>query len=186
MLDIYYKGEHHTATEIMVPKTEITDLKVQSFDLGEEGKTASWAPIISFVNQPEIDNYYLFHVDGHSSLTFPISSIYRLFRADEHWSYSILSDEHLGDTVVDLLVSDGEGVRNIAPGSHYPTIGDSVFITMESISKACYDIYDKAIEQLRTDGGAYTPTPTNVKVISGNVWGIFSGKCLFRERNIYR
>ena len=184
MLDIYYKGEHHTATEIMVPKTEITDLKVQSFDLGE-GKTASWAPIISFVNQPEIDNYYLFHVDGHSSLTFPISSIYRLFRADEHWSYSILSDEHLGDSVVDLLVSDGEGVRNIAPGSHYPTIGDSVFITMESISKACYDIYDKAIEQLRTDGGAYTPTPTNVESnISGNVWGIFRVSA-YSEKGIF-
>ena len=171
----------------MVPKTEITDLKVQSFDLGE-GKTASWAPIISFVNQPEIDNYYLFHVKEYSSLTFPVSSIHYLFWADENWRYSILSDEHLGDTVADLLVSDGEGVRNIAPGSHYPVIGDSVFITMESISKACYDIYDKAIGQLRTDGGAYTPTPTSVESnISGNVWGIFrvsaySEKGMFVDR----
>ena len=85
-------------------------------------------------------------------------------------------------------MSDGEGVRNIAPGSHYPVIGDSVFITMETISKACYDIYDKAIEQLRTDGGAYTPTTTNVKSnISGNVWGLFrvsaySEKGMFVDR----
>ena len=82
---------------------EITDLKVQNFDLGE-GKTASWAPIISFVNQPEIENYYLFHVKEYSSLTFPVSSIHWLFRADENWRYSILSDEHLADTVVGHII----------------------------------------------------------------------------------
>ena len=32
-LDIYYKGEHHTATETMIPKTEITDLKVQKLEI---------------------------------------------------------------------------------------------------------------------------------------------------------
>ena len=186
-LDIYYKGKHHTATEPMIPKTEITDLKVKSFDLGE-GKTGSWAPIISFVNQPEVDNYYLFHVKEYSASTFPVSSIYWLFRSDENWRYSILSDEHLGDTIVDLLVSDGEGVRNLSPGSHYPVISDYVYVTIESMSKACYDIYDKAIEQLRTDGGAYTPTPTSVESnISGNVWGIFrvsaySEKGMFIDR----
>ena len=179
-LDIYYKGVHHTAMETMMPKTVITDLKVQSFDLG--GKGVSWAPIISFVNQPEIDNYYLFHVDMYSSSDYPISSISRLFMAGESWSYSILSDEHLGDKVVDLLVSDGEGVRNLSPGSHYPVIGDYVYVTIESLSKACYDIYDRAIDQLQTDGGAYTPTPTSVESnISGNVWGIFRASAYFEK-----
>lgn len=173
ILDIYYKGVHHTATETMLPKTMITSLKLKSFDQGD-GKTSTWAPAISFINQPDVDNYYLLHVDEYSSLVDPISSIVRLFTASEDWSYSILSDEHLGEKVDDLLVSDGEGVRNLAPGSHYPAGADSVFVTIESISKACYDIFDKVIDQLRTDGGAYTPTPTSVKSnISGNVWGIF-------------
>lgn len=49
-------------------------------------------------------------------------------------------------------------------------------------------LYDKAIGQLRTDGGAYTPTPTSVESnISGNVWGIFrvsaySEKGMFVDR----
>lgn len=73
-------------------------------------------------------------------------------------------------------------------GSHYPVIGDLYLSQWKTISKACYDIYDKAIEQLRTDGGAYTPTPTNVKSnISGNVWGLFrvsaySEKGMFVDR----
>ena len=88
---------------------------------------------------------------------------------------------------MDLLVSDGEGVRNIAPGSHYPVIGDSVFITMETISKACYDIYDKLLSNFG-QMEVHIPTPTNVKSnISGNVWGLFrvsaySEKGMFVDR----
>ena len=49
-------------------------------------------------------------------------------------------------------------------------------------------LLEKAIGQLRTDGGAYTPTPTSVESnISGNVWGIFrvsaySEKGMFVDR----
>lgn len=55
-------------------------------------------------------------------------------------------------------------------------------------NSATGEIYDKAIGQLRTDGGAYTPTPTSVESnISGNVWGIFrvsaySEKGMFVDR----
>lgn len=171
-LNIYYKGEHYVATETMVPKTIITDLKVQKIDLG--GKGLSWGPIISFKNQPGVDNYYLFHVDAHSASSDKMSSINRLLDTSENWSYSIISDEYLNDEVVDLLISDGENVKRLNPGSSYPYFGDTIFVTLESLSRACYDVYDRSIMQLRTDGGAYTPIPTSVKSnISGNVWGMF-------------
>lgn len=169
-LDIYYKGEHHTATETMIPKTPITDLKVQKFDL-DNGKPIPWAPIISFVNQPGIDNYYLFNIESYS---LPVVSVDKMLGSQYEWNYSILSDEFLGDEVVDLLISEGENVYSFSSGSGYPVLADTLFVTLESLSKACYDIYDKAIEQMRTDGGAYSPTPTSVKSnISGNVWGMF-------------
>ena len=169
-LDIYYKGEHHTATETMIPKTPILDLKDQEFDL-DNGKPIPWAPIISFVNQPDVDNYYLFYIEQYS---FPVASIGKLLDTREQWAYSILSDKFLGDEVVDLLVSEGESVKRLYPQSGYPVSADTIFVTLQSLSKACYDIYDKAIEQMRTDGGAYSPTPTSVKSnISGDVWGMF-------------
>lgn len=171
-LNIYYKGEHYVATETMIPKTDITDMEVQKIDLG--GKGLSWGPIISFKNQPDVDNYYLLHVDAHSTSSDKMSSINRLLDTNDNWSYSILSDEYLNDEVVDLLISDGENVKKLNPGSSYPYFGDSIFVTLESLSKACYEIYDKSIMQIRSDGGAYSPIPTSVKSnISGNVWGMF-------------
>lgn len=184
-LDIHYKGVHHTAEETMVPKTLITDLKLKEVDLGEKGKKT--APCISFVNAPGVDNYYLLFVHMYSTNTFPVSSLNSLFRSsEESWGYSILSDEHLGETVTDLVVSDGEDVAGNPPGSNYPPIeGDSVFVCMQSISKACYDVYGQVIEQLRTDGGAYSPSPANVKGnISGGVWGCFRVSA-YSEKGIY-
>lgn len=60
------------------------------------------------------------------------------------------------------------------PGSDYYAL-DSLFVHMMSISKDCYDIYDQMIRQLRTDGGAYTPRPANIKsnISGGVVWGCF-------------
>lgn len=172
-LDIYYKGVHHVATETMFPKTPITDLDIRRFDLGEKGE--SWAPCISFMNQPEIENYYLLYVNWGSIYNFSAPpSWFFLFDMHENWAYSILSDEHLGDEVKDLLISEGESVKSSVLGAHYPVSNDSVFVTMQSISKSCYDYFDKSIDQLRADGGAYTPTPTNVKGnISGDVYGYF-------------
>lgn len=169
-LDIYHNGEHHTATETMIPKTPITDLKTKKFDL-DNGKQPSWAPAVSFVNQPEVDNYYLLNMESYS---LPVASIGKMLGSQYEWNYSILSDEHLGDEVVDLLVSEGENVYSFSSGSGYPVMADTLFVTLESLSKSCYDIYYKAIEQMRTDGGAYSPTPTSVESnISGNVWGMF-------------
>lgn len=169
-LDIFYEGVHHVATETMIPKTPITDIKVKNFDL-DNSKPIPWAPAISFVNQPGVDNYYLFYIEPYS---FPVASIGKLLDSREQWAYSILSDEFLGDEVVDLLVNEGESVKSLYPNSGYPVAVDTIFVTLQSLSKACYDIYDKAIEQMRTDGGAYSPTPTSVKSnISGNAWGMF-------------
>lgn len=173
ILDIYYKGKHHTAKETMPFKTSMRDLKIKKVEQGT-GKETTWAPSVSFINQPEIDNYYLFSFDSYSTFNHPVSSVYSLFYGYNSWRYSILSDEHLSHDVVDLVISDGEDVKGLPPGTNYPGGNDSIFVVMHAITKACYDVYDAAINQIRNDGGAYTPTPTSVTGnISGNVWGCF-------------
>lgn len=170
-LDILYRGEHYRAEETMIPKTLITAMTVKEVDLGVKGK--AWAPCINFVNRPGEDNYYLLRVYPYSTKSLRVSSPYRFYGGWHSWFYSILSDEYLEENVEDFVVSEGEQGHG-APGSGYPQGVDSLFVCMQSISKACYDCYGEMIEQLRTDGGAYTPRPVTVRSnISGGVLGLF-------------
>lgn len=169
-LDIFYRGKRHTAQEVMVPKTPITDMKLEEVDLGVKGKT--WAPCISFVNRPNEENYYLFRIDSYSIRVIRVSGHWRFYSGRHYWPFSVLSDEYLDENMVDFVVSEGEK-RWGAPGASYPQ-SDSLYVCMQSISKACYDSYEEMIKQLRSDGGAYTPRPVSVRGnISGGVFGLF-------------
>ncbi len=170
-LDITYKGIQHTAEETMRPQVPITDLKVIKVDLGEKGY--SHAPCISFRNPPEEENYYMFEVYRHGLNTHSLTNLLSLYHYPENWAFSILSDEHLEENVVDYIVSDGENSNGRPPGSFYPT-GDYLYVFIQAISKEYYDFSDKIIKQFRNDGGAFSPRPTDIKGnISGNVWGYF-------------
>lgn len=181
-LDINYKGKHYTARETMIPGTPITDLKVQNVDLGVKG--SAYAPCISFVNRPGEDNYYMLNYNGGSKIGKLYEGFYSI-TAEFTSFFSILSDKHLEENVVDFVVKEGDVVpHNYPPGSHYLKY-DSIYVYMMSLSKQCYDVYDQMVKQLRTDGGAYTPRPTNIKGnISGGVWGCFRVSAV-TEKGIY-
>ncbi|WP_291582812.1 DUF4249 family protein [Bacteroides sp.] len=172
-LDIKFEDKHYSAREMMVPGTPITDLKALEVDLGVKGKT--WAPCISFVNRPKEDNYYMLVYSGRSIRDSQFVSLDQVTQSAPGWAFSILSDKYLDEDVKDFLVGEGDaGSGYDPPGSDYYAL-DSLFVYMMSISKDCYDIYDQMIRQLRTDGGAYTPRPTNIKsnISGGVVWGCF-------------
>lgn len=175
-LDISYRGKHHTAQEKMIPKTKITSIKTKRITFIDSDFGFRQAPLISFVNRPDEDNYYLFFIRGYSSKTNRIAAIHSLFgtgASAQGWPYSILSDEHLEENVTDYLVSAGEAFDLRESGLEYPW-GDSVWVCMQSISKNCYDSYDAMIKQIRSDGGAFSLRPTSVKGnISGGVYGLF-------------
>lgn len=175
-LDISYQGKHYTAQETMIPKTPITSIKTKEITFIDSDFGSRQAPLISFINRPNEDNYYLILIRDYSTKTFPLASLYSLFStrsSAQGWPYSILSDEHLEENVKDYLVSPGEAFDLREPGLEYPW-GDSVWVCMQSISKACYDSYDAMIKQIRSDGGVFSPRPTSVKGnISGGVYGLF-------------
>lgn len=172
-LDIY-RGENHYQSDIqkMEPALVITDMKLKKFDLGT-GKASSWAPCISFINPPGVDNYYMFRTYYASYTHFTFISPQEVLNCDENWKYSMLSDEYLENNVVDFLIDDGENALGYPNGRDYPK-GDSVYVWAHTISKSCYDIFEQMKTQFRSDGGAYTPVPTGVKGnISGGVYGCF-------------
>lgn len=175
-LEISYQGKHYTAQETMIPKTPITSIKTKDITFIDSDFGTRQAPLISFINRPGEDNYYLILIRGYSTKTFRLASIHSVFdfgSSAAGWPYSILSDEHLEENVTDYLVSAGEAFDLREPGLEYPW-GDSVWVCMQSISKNCYDSYDAMIKQIRSDGGAFSPRPTSVKGnISGGVYGLF-------------
>lgn len=182
-LDIEYKGEHYTARETMVSSTPITNFKIKIIDLGPKGKSA--APCISFVNRPNEDNYYLFYYYPYSVNTYNVHYIAHLFDAHDNWNYTLLSDEHLEENVVDYVVSEGMLLRGMMPGIGYPSMHDSIYIYMYSLSSSCYVGYGDMIKQVATDGGAYSPAPSNIRGnISGNIFGLFQVSAI-SERGIY-
>lgn len=176
VLDILHQGKHYTARETMVPKTKITSIKTKKISFVDSDFGFRQAPLISFINRPNEDNYYLFFIRGYSSKVNRLAAIHSLFgtgASAQGWPYSILSDEHLEEEVKDYLISAGEAFDLREPGLEYPS-GDSVWVCMQSISKACYDSYDAMIKQIRSDGGVYSLRPTSVKGnISGGVYGLF-------------
>lgn len=170
LLDIYHDGKHYQSdVQKMEPALHMTDITYQLVDLGVKGKSP--APCISFTNPPG-PNYYLFNHDpyGFNRNT----QLYGLLDSGRFWTYSIVKDDYLEEDVKDFIIADGENAYGYGPGWNY-FAGDSLHVMAQTISKSCYDVFHQMIDQLRTDGGAYTPTPTSIKsnISGGNVYGCF-------------
>lgn len=169
VLDIDCDGKHYRSdVQKMEPALVINDITYQMVDLGVKGESP--APCISFTN-PAGPNYYLFTHDPYSVRQ---PSLYRLLDSKKFWTYSIVKDDYLEEEVKDFIIADGENAYGYGPGWNY-FASDSIFIKAQTISKSCYDIYHQMIEQLRTNGGAYTPAPGNIRsnISGGNVYGCF-------------
>lgn len=171
-LDIYHKDKHYASeAQTMDEPLLITDLKVIETNLGGKGETN--APCISFTNPPG-ENYYLFSFYPWSYTHFTFSRPNVLFAGDGTWRYSILSDEYLEENVVDFVIDDGENANNYANGWGYDHEHDSLYVWVQTMSKSCYKIFEQMRKQYYTDGGTYSPTPTNITGnISGGVFGAF-------------
>lgn len=174
-LHIKYKGKEYTACERMVPKTPIDKIIMKRVDMGEGEHNE--VPCISFKNPMEEHNYYLFYIDSFSSKTFRIASIYNLYCGMTNsggWPFSILDDKYLTENVEDYAVSVGEQfILPNRPTWSYP-IADSIWVQMHSISENCYNVYDRMIKQIRSDGGTFSNRPASVKSnISNGAYGIF-------------
>jgi len=85
-----------------------------------------------------------------------------------------VADKYLTENVEDYAVSVGEQfILPNRPTWSYP-IADSIWVQMHSISENCYNVYDRMIKQIRSDGGTFSNRPASVKSnISNGAYGIF-------------
>ena len=140
-LTIKWQGREYHSTSYMPPVTDIDSVHF-NFTKGEVGKEDYNIPLLYFKEPQNERNYYLFITPGNNSV----------------WPYSVLSDEYLKPYVNGLDVCKG-----ISPEywmTAYPDAYTSYyFIEMHSLTKEGYDYYKALLQQFRTDGGAYSPTP---------------------------
>lgn len=171
-LDIYHGGKHYRSDvqKITCPRHHRHDISAGGLGCkGQESRS------LHQFHQPSGPNYYLFDHDMYPfRLSDGESKFYRLLDSGKFWTYSIVKDDYLEEEVKDFIIADGENAYGYGHGWNY-FASDSIFVMAQTISKSCYDVYHRMIDQLRTDGGAYTPMPSDIRsnISGGNVYGCF-------------
>lgn len=123
-----------------------------------------YVPLLWFTDDTTVDNYYVF------SEPMIGGSV---------WINTILSDANMDSNVAGIDALVGESPKSYERGA---VIGTRVskdwgydMVIMYSVTKEVYDFYNSAIQQIRYDGGVYTPAPatppTNIK---GGALGLFN------------
>jgi hypothetical protein len=149
-LSVKHNNITYLATEKMPQKTEIDSLWLDW--KATEKENSQIFPFINFQNNQDIDNYYLFSFRRAGLLDMLQQQDYRI------WPFSVIDDEHLPESVIAFTPNDGEGLRGYE--DFWFHFGDTATVRLGSISKSCYDFYKDLVQQMRYDGGAYTPVPT--------------------------
>jgi hypothetical protein len=141
-LTIKWQDQEYHAESYMppVPPLDSVQFKLVKGDIGKDDHNI---PLIYFKEPQNERNYYLF-----------------ITQAVYGWPYSILSDEYLKSYVNGLDVCKG-----VTPDywlTNYPyDHTDSYFIEMHSITREGYEYYKALIQQFKTDGGGYSPSPAS-------------------------
>lgn len=166
-LTVKWQNKEYHAISYM-PSVPPLDSVQFNFTKGEIGKEDFNIPLLYFKEPQNELNYYLFITPGNSRV----------------WPYSILSDEYLKEYVNGLDVCKG-----IAPDywmTAYPYVYDGklfddYFIEMHSLTKEAYEYYKALLQQFRTDGGGYSPSPASPPTnIDNGALGFFRASAVSR------
>ena len=141
-LTIKWQGQEYHAESYMppVPALDSVQFKLVKGDIGKDDHNI---PLIYFKEPQNERNYYLF-----------------ITQAVYGWPYSILSDEYLKSYVNGLDVCKGVTPDYWVTNYPYDHM-DSYFIEMHSINREAYEYYKALIQQYKTDGGGYSPSPAS-------------------------
>ena len=134
--------------ETIMPLVPPLDSAKFKFTKGAIGKSDFNIPLIYFKEPQNERNYYLFRTAGGGRV----------------WPYSILSDEYLNDYVNGLDVCRGVSPdywMTAYPYAYDGKLAEDYFIEMHSITKEGYEYYKALLQQFKTDGGGYSPSPAS-------------------------
>ncbi|MFV0507289.1 MAG: DUF4249 family protein [Bacteroidales bacterium] len=168
-LKVIWENKVYEATAYM---KAVPDIEVFSYEMtvSEKDGQIYYVPIISFQEPQNVTNYYLIMQNKES--------YYRRINGDTwqgkmtNWDLSIFSDVHMESDVENLNVSLGYNPRGI----EYPmySVGEQMYISLNSLSLVEYNFYKALIDQFENDGGAFKPAPASPPGnISNGALGLF-------------
>lgn len=166
-LEVLWNGHSYTS-ECTMPKA----IKIDSLGRVQGTKHTDGTDgdklYVYFNEDKSEDNYYIFKKGERFSVT-GISNIHNV------WSVSLLSDELLSPDINGMDVCRGEATESWKSDSFYFSYVPVHKLMMYSVTKEVYDYYRSLINQMRTDGGVFTPTPASAATnIKGGALGVFS------------
>lgn len=156
-LRVEWHGKVYTS-ECTMPKSfkvdSITYRESDKYDDGNDGLIG----LLWFKDNPSECNYYMFVPWSYSSGTI--------------WERTILDDRNMKSDINGVDAFCGISVAGFERSSVVANM-DRFFVY--SITKETYNYYNTLIQQLRYDGGIYTPAPASpVTNIKGGAFGLFN------------
>ncbi|MFV0378280.1 MAG: DUF4249 domain-containing protein [Mangrovibacterium sp.] len=165
-LTILWQGESYEASAFMPPVPKLDSVDYLKKILEKDGQEY-YAPLISFAEPQDTANYYLILL--HKESYYRFSSVAYL----DNWEVSILSDSNLEPYVSELNVNLGYNPRGIEYITNYSQ-GDSIYVSLNSLTLESFNFYKALIDQFASDGGAYKPAPASPPGnISNGALGLF-------------
>jgi hypothetical protein len=161
-LYIKAEGNEYYASDYMQEVPDIDSLQYVKKILEKDGAKYI-VPRLFFKDNPNKKNYYLIQF---GKLEIPEYPACRL------WQFSILDDAFVDSYVNGLVVENGQSPDGFT--LYFYNYGDSIQISLSSLSYNAYQYYKSLISQFKNNGGAYNQTPTSPPSnISNNGLGFF-------------
>lgn len=167
-LHVEWRNQIFTSECTMPKEIKIDSLTSRPANKFDDGAVHE-IPYVWFADDPTEDNYYLFK-KGYK--LFPIS----FSTGQGMWSTSLLSDELLVEGTHGVDVCKGVSVESWRrDGWNFSYYNPIHRVIMYSITKEAYEYYNSLQNQIRYDGGVYTPSPASAPTnIRGGALGFFN------------
>ena len=163
-----WRGHTYTAECTMPSAIKIDTITHRQADKFKDGAVGE-IPYVWFHDNPNEDNYYVFKKGWQEE---PLS----YSNGQYTWSVSIISDELLQQGFKGMDLCGGVATESWRKDNwDFSLHPNGQKLMLYSVTKEVYDYYNSQINQIRYDGGVYTPSPASAPTnIKGGALGVFN------------
>ena len=166
-LKVEWNGNTYTSKCTMPSAIKIDTITHRQGSKFTDG-TVGDIPYVWIHDNPNEDNYYVFK-KGWGEEPLPYSN------GQYTWSVSIVSDEFLQPGFKGMDLCSGVATESWRKDDWRFDRFPEQKLMMYSVTKEVYDYYNSLINQIRYDGGVYTPSPASASTnIEGGALGLFN------------
>ena len=149
-LKIISGDKEYFSSSYMPPVPEIDSLGYIK-KISEKDGHEYYIPLLFFHEPQDTENYYLIQLEKDNN--------YRMLSLRSNWPFSVISDKFLQPYVNGLNVSLGATPRYSEQRLYWK--GDSIYLGLNSLTRDAYNFYKALLQQFKSDGGTFQPSPAS-------------------------